>query len=247
MAAGQIHVGTSGWHYDHWVGPFYPEGLTSADFLAYYVQHFRSVELNSTFYHLPKPATLAGWHERTPADFLFTCKASRYITHMKKLADPEASIVRFFEAIAVLRSKLGAVVFQLPPRWHVDVPRLRTFLAALPKGYRYAFEFRDESWFARETYDTLARHNAAFCIYDLAGRLSPLEVTANFVYVRLHGPDGPYCGEYDRRALRGWARRCRTWANQARDVFFYFDNDEAGYAASDALRLCRMLERPCDG
>ncbi len=247
MASGRIHVGTSGWHYEHWVGPFYPEGMPSAEFLTYYARHFRSVELNSTFYHLPKPATLAGWYERTPADFVFTCKASRYITHMKKLKDPEASIVRFFDVIAVLRSKLGAVVFQLPPRWRVDVPRLRTFLAALPNGYRYAFEFRDESWFGDETYDALARHNAAFCIYDLARRLSPLQVTANFVYVRLHGPDGPYCGQYDRRTLRGWARRCRAWATQGRDVFFYFDNDEAGYAASDALSLFQMLELRSDG
>ncbi len=247
MASGRIHVGTSGWHYEHWVGPFYPEAMTSADFLAYYVRRFRSVELNSTFYHLPKPATLAGWLARTPADFVFTCKASRYITHMKKLKDPQASILRFFEVIAVLRSKLGAVVFQLPPRWHVDVPRLRTFLAALPKGYRYAFEFRDESWFSSETYEALAGQNAAFCIYDLARRSSPCEVTANFVYVRLHGPDGPYCGEYGRDALRSWARRCRSWANQGRDVFFYFDNDEAGYAASDASSLCRMLELPLHG
>lgn len=186
----RIHIGTSGWHYEHWVGPFYPEAVPAEDYLSFYAERFAAVEVNNTFYQLPARETLVSWRDGTPGDFLFACKASRYITHMKKLKDPRDSLRRFFEVVEALDPKLGPILFQLPPRWHVDVERLEGFLEALPAGRRYAFEFRDESWFAAEVYDALARHNAAFCIYDLAGRRSPVEVTADFAYVRLHGSYG---------------------------------------------------------
>lgn len=239
----QIHIGTSGWHYAHWVGPFYPEGTKPKEFLPYYAEHFSAAEINNTFYQLPAPETLAQWRDMTPEGFVFACKASRYITHMKKLKDPQESIKRFFEVTEKLGKKLGPVLFQLPPRWHVDVARLEAFLDALPGRCRYTFEFRDESWFDAEVYRALARHNAAFCIYDLAGRRSAIEVTADFVYVRLHGPDGAYRGSYDGRTLSGWVRRFLGWRGEGRDVYCFFDNDEKGYAASDALRTLDMLER----
>jgi uncharacterized protein YecE (DUF72 family) len=238
----RVLVGTSGWHYRHWIGPFYPERTGPSAFLPYYADRFGTAEVNNTFYHLPKRETLAEWRDTTPQGFVFACKASRYITHMKKLKDPEDSIRRFFEVVETLDRKLGPILFQLPPRWRVDAGRLDSFLGALPSGRRYAFEFRDESWFVPDVYDVLARHGAALCIYDLAGRRSPVEAAAEFVYVRLHGPDGAYRGSYDGRALYGWVRRFRGWRDDGRDVYCYFDNDEKGYAARDALRMKEMLE-----
>lgn len=239
---GQIHIGTSGWHYPHWVGPFYPRGLQPEAFLAHYARSFRTTEINSTFYRLPTPQTLAAWHERTPQGFVFACKASRYITHMKKLRNPEVACPPLFEAVEVLADKLGPTLFQLPPKWRVDPGRLEAFLAALPRRHRCAFEFRDESWFTPEVYRLLGRYDAGFCIYELAGRRAPTEVTAGFVYLRLHGPGGPYQGRYDDRALAGWAGRILMWRKAGRDVYCYFDNDERGYAARDATRLIEMVE-----
>ena len=237
----EIHIGTSGWHYDHWVGPFYPERMKPDAFLGFYAEHFGAAEINNTFYQLPEPGTLAEWREATPGRFLFACKASRYITHMKKLKDPDDSIRRFFEVVGALGDKLGPILFQLPPRWRVDSGRLAAFLEALPGGRRYAFEFRDESWFTDEVLELLSRHGAAFCIYDIAGRRSAIEVTAEFVYVRLHGPGAAYEGTYDGRTLHGWARRFRGWRDEGCDVYCFFDNDQNGYAARDALRIKEML------
>ena len=246
LSGGRIHIGTSGWHYDHWVGPFYPSGTSSEDFLSLYTRFFRTVEINNTFYQLPARETLADWHHVTPDAFLFACKASRFITHMKKLSDPKQSVKRFFHAIEVLGDKLGPVLFQLPPRWHLNVDRLKRFLDALPGSWRYAFEFRDDTWFTQDTLKTLAEHGAAFCIYDLAGRQSPEAVTTDLVYIRLHGPEKAYQGRYRTRALARWATRCQAWSKEGRDVYCYFDNDEKGYAAQDALALKRMIEEGQD-
>lgn len=241
MSAARIRIGTSGWHYDHWAGPFYPEGTRAKDRLGFYAQRFDCVELDNTFYRLPGPATVARWRDGTPQGFLFACKASRYVTHMKKLKDAAAAMARFFEAIAQLEAKLGPVLFQLPPRWHVDVARLEAFLAALPAGHRYAFELRDATWWTDEVTAVLERNKAAPCVFDLEGRRSPEQLTTDFAYVRLHGPDGAYRGQYDGRTLRGWARTFAGWRRHGRDVFCFFDNDEAGFAAEDAQRLAAML------
>jgi len=240
----RLYIGTSGWHYGHWVGPFYREDAKPAEFLSFYAARFAAVEINNTFYRLPARETLARWRDETPAGFVFACKASRYITHMKKLGDPRRSVRRFFAAVDVLGGKLGPVLFQLPPRWHADAALLDASLAALPADHRYAFEFRDPTWFAPEILQILTRHGAAFCIYDLGGRRSPAEVTANFAYVRLHGPADPYRGSYDGRTLAGWARRFRRWRAGGRDVYCFFDNDEQGFAARDALRLQGMVAAP---
>lgn len=242
MKYGHIHIGTSGWHYAHWAGPFYPENLPSGEFLSFYTRHFKTVEINNTFYHLPSHEALQAWRDGTPKDFLFTCKGSRFITHMKKLKDPRQSIKRFFQAVEVLGKKLGPICFQLPPRWRINVERLEAFLAALPKKHRFAFEFRDESWFDQNVYKLLAKHNSAFCMYNLAGRWSPEVVTANYIYIRLHGPEGPYQGRYHKTVLRTWAKKCTNWSAEGKDVYCYFDNDEKGYAAHDALELKKILE-----
>ena len=232
-----IHVGTSGWHYRHWVGPFYPMGTRPGAFLDYYARHFATAEINNSFYKLPKPEMLAAWRDQTPGGFIFACKGSRFTTHMKKLKDPKESARLFFDVIEALEDKTGPILFQLPPRWQVNIERLRAFLDALPQKHRYAFEFRDESWFAPEVYDALAKRGAAFCLYDLAGRQSPIEVTADFIYVRLHGPGGAYHGSYDDRALAAWTKRFLAWRKAGKEVYCYFDNDEKGYAAQDAKRL----------
>ena len=239
---GRLHVGTSGWHYRHWIGPFYPPGSRPRDFLPFYVRHFRTAEINRSFYRLPSREAFAAWRDATPPGFLFACKASRFMTHMKKLKDPAEPVARLFDAIEPLGDKLGPVLFQLPPRWRADPERLAAFLAALPAGRRYAFEFRDPSWFEPRVHPVLADHGAAVCAYELAGFRSPIEDgTADFVYVRLHGPDGPYAGSYDDALLAGWAGRMLAWADAGKDVYCYFDTDDRGFAPHDALRLLRLI------
>jgi uncharacterized protein YecE (DUF72 family) len=237
----KIHIGTSGWHYLHWKGPFYPDDLPNRKMLAYYARHFQAVEINNSFYRLPKKQTLEAWRETVKKPFLFTVKASRYITHMKKLKDPPETLPAFLKAITVLKKNLGPVLFQLPPRWRIDTGRLREFLQSLPGKFRYAFEFRDPSWFDDRVYQALGEKGAAFCMYDLAGRLSPKEVTADFVYIRLHGPGAAYQGRYDTNGLTGWAGAFSAWESQGKEIFCFFDNDQAGYAAQDALRLQKMI------
>jgi uncharacterized protein YecE (DUF72 family) len=237
-----IFIGTSGWHYEHWKGPFYGPGLAGDRMLVEYSRHFRSVEINNSFYRLPESENFAQWRESVPERFVFAVKASRYITHMKKLKDPRQPLAQFMEKAEFLGEKLGPVLFQLPPRWRLNLERLRTFLGVLPENRRFAFEFRDESWIDDRVFEALSEEGVAFCIFDLDGRLSPQEVTADFVYIRLHGPDGPYRGQYPTRTLAGWAGAISTWSGQGKDIYCYFDNDEAGYAPLDALRLRDMLD-----
>jgi uncharacterized protein YecE (DUF72 family) len=210
--------------------------------LDYYRQHFRSAEINNSFYQLPQPETLRRWRDTVPRDFVFAAKASRYITHMKKLKDPASSTRGFLRRMQTLGRRLGPILFQLPPNWRFNEQRLAELLDTLPDTHRYAFEFRDPSWHTERGYELLGRHNAAFCIYDINGFLSPKRVTADFVYVRLHGPDGPYQGSYSTRTLAGWAGAFTSWLSQDRDIYCYFDNDQDGYAAHNALRLRAMLE-----
>jgi len=241
-----IHIGTSGWHYDHWKGPFYPQKLPSAKMLAFYAARFETVEINNSFYRLPSEAAFEEWKKSVPKEFRFAVKASRYITHMKKLKDPEASFRKFFDGVSILGAKLGPILFQLPPHWRSDPERLEEFLGRLPRRRRYAFELRDQSWFNDSVNAALKRHRAAFCMYDFDRRLSPRTVTADFVYVRLHGPEGRYSGTYTDGALADWARAFEAWDHEGKDVYCYFDNDQAGYAAKDAQRLKAMVADKVD-
>jgi uncharacterized protein YecE (DUF72 family) len=242
LAAG-IHIGTSGWHYKHWRGPFYPEDLPAAKFLRFYAERFRTVEINNTFYRLPQSSALLTWQQTVPPDFTFAVKASRFITHNKKLKDPESSTVNFFAAVETLGKNLGPVLFQLPPGFKCNPERLQRFLEVIPKRYAYAFEFRDPGWFDNRVYAILEEHGAAFCIYELAGRLSPQIITSRLVYIRLHGPGGAYQGQYSDEILGEWARAISGWRKEGREVYCYFDNDQAGYAARDARRLQEICSR----
>lgn len=237
-----IRIGTSGWHYQHWRGPFYPEGCSAAKMLDHYVRQFDTVEINNSFYKLPNPETFSCWRQQTPKDFCFAVKASRFITHNKKLKDPENALQNFLPRAELLGEKLGPVLFQLPPKWNVNVERLDSFLSTLPHGKnrRYAFEFRNPTWLVPEVYDVLRRHNAAFCIFDLAGFETPLKITADWTYIRLHGPGGKYQGSYSASQLREWAARITAWTRKLRAIYLYFDNDQAAYAAQNALELKRL-------
>ena len=237
-----VHVGTSGWHYEDWAGPFYPKDLSKRDFLAYYAEHFDTVEINNSFYQLPKKETLKAWRKTVPPGFLFTVKASRYITHMKKLKDAHDALSSFLKRVEALGDKLGPILFQLPPKWHFNPDRFYDFLEALPPEHRYAFEFRDLSWQDSKAYEAMKLFGIAFCIYDLEGYLAPKEITADFIYIRLHGPGDAYRGKYDVQTLSGWVGAFSAWSNQGNEVFCYFDNDEAGYAAQNAMRLQEMMK-----
>ncbi len=237
-----IRVGTSGYHYKHWMGLFYPVKTPAAKMLEYYVQHFDTLELNNSFYRLPTINAFKSWRNATPRNFVVAVKASRFITHNKKLKDPENALENFLPRAEHLGEKLGPVLFQLPPRWKVNLERLEALLEILPREHRYAFEFRELSWITSEVSRLLRRYNAAFCIYELAGYHSPCEITTDFTYVRLHGPGaGKYQGSYSTARLRGWARRVEEWAKKLKSVYIYFDNDQAGYAAQNALTLREMV------
>lgn len=237
----KTYIGTSGWSYPHWRGTFYPNDISNDQMLEYYLTRFGSTEINNTFYHLPEKKTLEHWRRLAPAGFIYSVKASRYITHMKKLKDPQHSTPELLKRIGVLGDTLGPVLFQLPPKWKFNEARLGEFLQSLSRDFRYVFEFRDQSWINHQCLDLLSRYNAAFCIYELDGYLSPKEITADFVYIRLHGPNGPYQGSYTGKTLSGWAGAISTWQKQGLDTYCYFDNDEAGYAADNAWSLSTML------
>lgn len=238
----RILIGTSGWSYDHWRGAFYPGDLPHGQWLGYYAGHLASVEINASFYRLPSVDTLREWKRQVPAGFMFAFKASRYLTHMKKLRPAPEGLARMLACAEVLGSQLGPILFQLPPRWRANPERLDEFLGALPRGHRYAFELRDASWWCDDVYGILEHHAAAVVWFDMEKRRSPLADTASFRYVRWHGPGKEaYTGRYGRNRLRPLARRVREWRANGQDVYIYFDNDEAGYAPSDALALRDML------
>lgn len=209
--------------------------------LQFYSQRFDTVELNNSFYRLPTEGAFDDWRQSTPPDFVFAVKASRFLTHQKKLKDPESALQKLLPRAARLSTKLGPILFQLPPRWKVNPSRLEALLEALPCDLRHVFEFRDLTWIRPEINKLLSRFHAAFCIYELAGYHSPLTITADFAYVRLHGPGlGKYQESYSVERLRRWSKQIEEWAKSLTAIYIYFDNDQAGYAAQNALVLKRM-------
>lgn len=211
--------------------------------LRWYAERFDTVEINNSFYRLPAVTAFETWCRETAPDFCFAVKASRYITHNRKLTDPESAIEKFISLVERLGNRLGPILFQLPPSWKVNAERLDQFLAALPRTHRYVFEFRNPTWNVDTVYGVLRRHNVAFCIYELAGFQSPIEITADFTYVRLHGPGNKYQGDYSSEALRRWAKRIEAWRRKLQHVFVYFDNDQAGFAAKNASELKHLVKQ----
>ena len=240
-----IHIGTSGYHYKHWLGRYYPAGTKPSAMLAHYIRDFDTVELNNTFYQLPNESTFDAWRDNTPDDFLFAVKGSRFITHMIKLKDAQRGLTNFLPRAERLGPKLGPILWQLPPGWKVNVERLEEFLSLLPPQHRYTFELRNETWMTDAVLEVLKKYNAAFCIYELAGYQSPLEITADWTYIRLHGPTAfKYQGSYTDAQLSEWADRIRTWSRKLKTVYVYFDNDDSAYAVDNALTLKRLVTRP---
>jgi uncharacterized protein YecE (DUF72 family) len=239
----EIRIGTSGWHYKHWLGTFYPADLRASQMFEFYQRTFDTVELNNSFYRLPTPEAFAAWRDSAPPSFVFAVKGSRFLTHNKKLKEPEQALENLLPRAEILGDKLGPILFQLPPKWKLNAERLEEFLRALPKQHRYTFEFRESTWHTPAVHRILERYNAAYCIYELAGFQTPIVMTADFVYVRLHGPGAKYQGAYSEDKLNEWAERIRQWKREVKAVYVYFDNDEAGYAPRNALELKRLLSK----
>ncbi len=237
---GKIHIGTSGWHYKNWMGSFYPDGIKSPAFLDYYVKFFRTVEINNSFYRLPSRGTFALWKRTVPHDFVYAVKANQFITHMKQLREPKQHFNNFIGHADALEEKLGPILFQLPPDWNFNYERLVNFVNILPSSFRYAIEFRNYSWYNQQVYDLLHQKNIAFCIYEIDDHMSPMPVTAEYLYVRLHGPAGECAGSYNESALARWVSQCKTWTAEGRDVYFFFDNNQQGYAACNAQRMLEL-------
>jgi len=235
--AQQIRIGCSGWQYKHWRADFYPADLPQSRWFAHYAVQFDTVEINNSFYRLPPPETFAKWREQAPRRFLYAVKASRFLTHMKKLKDPEDPLFRFFEGARQLGPHLGPVLYQLPPGWKVDLPRLETFLRALPKGYRHTIEFRDTSWYSEHVYQLLARYKVALCLHDMQGSASGKRLVGPFIYVRFHHGTAKYSGRYPDERLDEWADWLVDRIADGLDVFAYFNNDTGGHAPRDAVRL----------
>ncbi len=236
---GQAYIGTSGYQYKHWRGPFYPEHIPQEEWFAHYTRHFRTVEINNTFYHLPEASTFKSWRKNAPPGFCYTLKFSRYGSHLKCLRSPEDTIGRFLERAHHLGPHLGPILVQLKPNWHLNLQRLRHFLQAAPRSHRWAFEFRDPSWLCEEVFDVLREHNAALCIHDMLAD-HPYAVTTNWVYLRFHGDH--YAGSYSHQFLSARARRIVQHLANGQDVYAYFNNDAQGHAAQNALALQRYIQ-----
>ncbi|MBI5548610.1 MAG: DUF72 domain-containing protein [Deltaproteobacteria bacterium] len=237
---GRILLGTSGFAYPHWRRLLYPEGLGRERWLARYAEVFTTVELNATFYRLPSKQVVDRWRSETPRGFVFACKGSRFLTHVRRLLEAEVGIERFFAAVNPLGPKLGPVLWQLPPRMAPDAGRLAAFLEHLPLDVRHVFEFRDPRWYSDEVSRVLARRCAAFCEHDLVDKPPP-RLTAPFRYLRFHGTSARHAGRYGRSALRPFARSLRRWTSAGGDAFAYFNNDAAGNALFDALDLSALV------
>jgi uncharacterized protein YecE (DUF72 family) len=238
-----VWIGTSGWTYDGWRGPFYPKDVAKKDWLPWYAAQFATTEVNGSFYRTPSLEAVRDWHDRTPPDFLFAWKASKFITHWKRLGpNCDNSVALMVTRLQVLGPKVGPVLFQVPANFEADSKRLASFVRMLPKRYRYAFEFRHDSWFEDgDVLDLLRKRDIALCLSDHHQAPAPWLVTARHVYIRGHGPGGRYKDNYPERTLRDWAAHIRRWRRQGRSVFVYFDNDQKSAAPADAKRLLQLL------
>ena len=236
-------IGTSGWHYDDWRGRFYPEKLPKAKWLDYYSGKFSTVELNNTFYRLPNESVFNNWYDTTPLNFVFSVKASRFITHIKRLKECDEAVVKFMSRATLLKEKLGTVLFQLPPGLHRNDGILAEFLQNLPGGIRYVIEFRHESWFEEEIFDLLRQYKIGFCVFDMPKLICPLKATAEFAYIRFHGRDNLYSGCYTNGELSDWAGKITELSTDLESVYIYFNNDIGGHAVRNAITIREYLEK----
>jgi uncharacterized protein YecE (DUF72 family) len=242
MRRGQARVGCSGWQYKHWRGDFYAADLPVSRWFDHYARQFDTVEINNSFYRLPERATFAAWGRLAPTGFTFAVKASRFLTHMKKLKDPDEPIDRMFTRMRALGPHLGPVLYQLPPGWKVDVERFSRFLAALPPDAPHVVEFREPSWYAPEIRALMERRHVSMCLHDMPGSATGRDRVGPIVYVRFHGGTSKYGGGYTLDRLRDWAGWLNTQCDAGADVYAYFNNDVGGHAPRDAATLKRAME-----
>lgn len=241
-AARKVWIGTSGWSYDGWRGPFFPDDLPKSRWLEFYSSQFATAEINSSFYRTPSLEAVRAWRDAVPDGFVFAWKASKFITHWKRLGPTSpSSIELMLTRLKVLGSKVGPVLFQLPARFKADRERLATFFGMLPGRYRYAFEFRDASWYEPDILQLLTDSGMALCLSDHRDAPAPWLATAEHVYVRGHGPGGQYAGRYRGSALERWREQFARWRRQGRTIYCYFDNDQKSAAPKDAARLKALL------
>lgn len=238
-----VRVGTSGWSYGHWEGRFYPEGTASSDRLSFYARRFDTVEINSSFYHLPLEATFEHWRAATPDGFVFAVKGSRYVTHVKKIAGVAEAVSRLVSRAMKLGEKLGPILWQIPPQMKRDDERLEEFLNGLPREATHVVEFRDGTWFCDEVYDVLRRHGVSFCCVSSPQFVTDLVVTGRIGYLRMHGEKGWYSSNYSTGELRSWAERIRRSFVGCQRSFVYFNNDAFAYAVSNATELRDLLAK----
>jgi uncharacterized protein YecE (DUF72 family) len=232
-------IGTSGWNYDSWRGPFFPTGLPLKHQLQYYASQFQTTELNGVFYRTPTYDAVKRWRAQTGKNFVFAWKASKFITHWKRLSHNSVNSLELLEErLSLLGNKAGPILFQLPPNFEVDADRLVSFFELLSKTRRYSFEFRHPSWYQPRIMKLLSKRNISLCLSDAP---APWKRTADFVYIRGHGPGGHYKGHYRPDTLAEWARRIKSWKRQGCDVFIYFDNDQKSAAPADAMKLRQLL------
>lgn len=246
---GVAHIGCSGWHYKSWKGLVYPSDLPNRAWLKAYTSRFSTVELNNSFYRLPSEETFAAWRAQVPRGFLFAVKASRFLTHIKRLREPEEPLTRLLSHAKALGPALGPLLYQIPPRWFPDAARLETFLAALPeritlrapRRLHHVIEIRDPRGYEPWVIDMLRSYNVTLCVHDMAGSESPLLAVGPIVYVRFHGYGQKYGGSYPDELLSEWAEWIRGALAGGRDAYVYFNNDINGYAVRDAERLRRLV------
>lgn len=234
------HLGTSGWSYAGWRGIFYPQGLAAKNWLAFYAEHFSTVEINMTFYRFPKPEMFRAWLDKTPAHFSFTLKANREITHFKRLKNVDHEVNYFYILANALREKLGCILFQLPPSISMDLTLLEDFLGTLSPEYRNVIEFRHESWYSEKVYEALRSHNVTFCAVSSAKVPRSVIESAEIAYFRFHGLTGGYRYNYSDEELRDWARAIKT--AKAKEAYVYFNNDYQAYAVANCLKLRDFLD-----
>jgi len=246
----KLYIGTSGWVYSHWEGIFYPEDLPPKDKLRYFSQYFKTTEINYSFYHLPRSSTYQNWYKQTPEDFLFAIKASRFITHIKRLKEVKKAWKTFIENALCLENKLGPFLFQFPPNFKATPENLKriaeflkfTCLKWKSKHLRLAFEFRHKSWCNKKVYNLLKKYKAAWVIADSPSYPKAEIVTGDFVYIRMHGGKVLYTSNYSKKELKDWAKKIKKYLKQKLNVYVYFNNDSMGYAienAKELLNLCK--------
>ena len=243
---GQVYIGTSGWSYKSWAKAFYPEDVPKNRHFEFYATQFPTVEINNTFYRLPTRAAVKAWRDKAPPGFVYAIKGSRFITHMKKLANLDGALKKFFHQIQPLAKKTGVILWQLPPMLRKDPARLERFLNQLPKSYQYAVEFRHPSWLDEEIFALLRKHRAAHVSLSSQAMPMNLTVTADLVYIRFHGLAGGSAHDYTRAELEPWARHIRQQQRHGRTVFAYFNNDVNVRAPANAMMLMEMAAEAHD-